>query len=73
MWMIAANFRRTHSPSRLAWSDGWRPPHGYYYYYYSDSTQYITCSLLLFEILVNIFCKLWQTKASWCDSGVVIF
>ena len=24
--MIAANFRRTHSPSRLAWSDGWRPP-----------------------------------------------
>ena len=26
MWMIAANFRRTHSPSRLAWSEGWRPP-----------------------------------------------
>ena len=26
MWMIAANFRRTHkSPSRLAWSKGWRP------------------------------------------------
>ena len=24
--MIAANFRRTHSPSRLAWSEGWRPP-----------------------------------------------
>jgi len=22
MWMIAANFRRTHSPSRLAWSEG---------------------------------------------------
>ena len=22
--MIAANFRRTHSPSRLAWSEGWR-------------------------------------------------
>jgi len=26
MWMVAANFRRTHSPSRLAWSEGWRPP-----------------------------------------------
>jgi len=26
MWMIAANLRRTHSPSRLAWSEGWRPP-----------------------------------------------
>ena len=25
MWMIAANYRRTHSPSRLAWSEGWRP------------------------------------------------
>jgi len=25
MWMIAANFRRTHSPIRLAWSEGWRP------------------------------------------------
>ena len=24
--MVAANFRRTHSPSRLAWSEGWRPP-----------------------------------------------
>ena len=22
MWMVAANFRRTHSPSRLAWSGG---------------------------------------------------
>jgi len=26
MWMIAANFRQTHSPSRLAWSEGWQPP-----------------------------------------------
>jgi len=26
MWTVAANFRRTHSPSRLAWSEGWRPP-----------------------------------------------
>ena len=26
MWIIAANFRRIHSPSRLAWSEGWRPP-----------------------------------------------
>ena len=26
MWMVAANFRRTRSPSRLAWSEGWRPP-----------------------------------------------
>ena len=25
MWMIAANCRRTHSPSRSAWSEGWRP------------------------------------------------
>ena len=24
--MIAANFPRTHSPSRLAWSEGWQPP-----------------------------------------------
>ena len=24
MWMIAANFRRTYKPSRLAWSEGWR-------------------------------------------------
>ena len=26
MWMVAANFRQTHSPSWLAWSEGWRPP-----------------------------------------------
>ena len=26
MWMVAANFRRTDSPSQLAWSEGWRPP-----------------------------------------------
>ena len=26
MCMIAASFRRTHSPSRLAWSEGWRTP-----------------------------------------------
>jgi len=24
--MVAASFSRTHSPSRLAWSGGWRPP-----------------------------------------------
>jgi len=23
MWMVAANFRRTHSPSLLAWSGPW--------------------------------------------------
>jgi len=27
MRMVAANFRRTHNPSRLVWSEGWRP-HG---------------------------------------------
>jgi len=26
MWTIAASFRRTRSPSRLAWFEGWRPP-----------------------------------------------
>jgi len=26
MWMVAANFRQTYSPCRLAWSEGWRPP-----------------------------------------------
>ena len=27
MWTIAAiSFWQTHSPSRLAWSEGWRPP-----------------------------------------------
>ena len=26
MWMIAAYFRQTHSPSWLAWSEGWWPP-----------------------------------------------
>jgi len=25
MWMEAA-YQRTHSPSRLAWFEGWRPP-----------------------------------------------
>jgi len=24
--MVAINFRRTHSPSRLGWSEGWGPP-----------------------------------------------
>jgi len=24
--MVVANFRPTNSPSRLAWSEGWRPP-----------------------------------------------
>jgi len=26
MWMVAANFWQTYSPSRLAWSEGWHPP-----------------------------------------------
>ena len=26
MWLVAVNFRRTCSPSWLAWSDDWRPP-----------------------------------------------
>jgi len=26
MAMVAAIYLRTHSPSRLAWSEGWRPP-----------------------------------------------
>jgi len=26
MWMVAASFRRTHSPNLLAWSECWRPP-----------------------------------------------
>ena len=26
MAMVDASYRRTHSPSRLAWSEGWRPP-----------------------------------------------
>jgi len=25
-WMVAAIYRRTHTPSRLAWSQGWQPP-----------------------------------------------
>jgi len=25
MWTVAAD-RQIHSPSRLTWSDGWRPP-----------------------------------------------
>ena len=25
MWTVAANFRWTHSSSRLFWSEGWRP------------------------------------------------
>ena len=28
MWTVAANFWQTHSPSRLAWSEGWQPPSG---------------------------------------------
>jgi len=26
MWMVATIYRQTHSPSQLAWSEGWRPP-----------------------------------------------
>jgi len=26
MWTAIANFRRARSPSRSAWSEGWRPP-----------------------------------------------
>ena len=26
IWMVAADFRCSHSPSQLAWSGGWRPP-----------------------------------------------
>jgi len=25
MWTVGVNFRQTHSPSRLALSEGWRP------------------------------------------------
>ena len=48
MWVVAA-YRRTHGPSRLAWSVGWRPPgaesafanyyYYYYYYYYLEPTS----------------------------------
>jgi len=26
MWMVHVDYEQTHSPSQLAWSDGWQPP-----------------------------------------------
>jgi len=43
MWMIGANFRRTHSPSRLAWSESWRPS----YIHHDDSTINIVMAIII--------------------------
>ena len=53
--MIAANFRRTHSSSRLAWSEGWRPPGAQSTFAmtlgHDDSTIYIAMAIIIIIII----------------------
>ena len=77
MWMIAANFRRTHGPSRLAWSEGWRPPGAHRSVYihqmnrvnsnndfgHDDSTTNIVMAIII--IIIIILGNAHTTKASY--------
>ena len=47
-----SSYRRTHSPSRLAWSEGWRPPGAKSAFIrHDDSTINIVVELLLLLLL----------------------
>ena len=82
MWMIAANFRRTHSPSRLAWSEGWRPPGAQSTFIrwtgwtlamtgHDDSTINIDMAIIIIIIII-ITLRLgfrrfeWRSWRGWC-------
>ena len=59
MWMVAAIYRRTHSPSRLAWSEGWRPP-GAQSAFISRSVTFFACGRQIYNHVRHIssgFCK----------------
>jgi len=64
MWMIAANFRRTHSSSRLAWSEGWRPPGAQST---SDELDELSKLLLLLVVVATSDADIWWLYAgcSW--------
>ena len=47
MWTVAANFRRTDSPSQLAWYKGWRPPGARNDFGYDDSTIDIVVFIII--------------------------
>jgi len=77
MWMIAANFRRTHSPSQLAWSEGWRPPGAHQMnrvnsrndFGHDDSTINIVMAIIIIIRTAHLPIKLdcyshWNFKAS---------
>ena len=63
MWMVAANFRRTHSPSRLAWSESWRPLSLHFYqlnrlnscndFGHDDSTINIVAVIIIIIIIFD--------------------
>ena len=65
MWMIAANFRRTHSPSRLAWSGvGGHPALSLHTrmnwvnsrndFGHDDSTINIIVAIIIIIIIINV-------------------
>jgi len=54
MWMVAANFRHTHSPSQLAWSEGWRPP----------GAQFSKVNIVVVIIIIIIFIFYFFTPTS---------
>ena len=60
--MIAANFWRTHTPSRLAWFEGWRPPSAQMNqvnsrndFGHDDSTINIVIAIIIIIIIIIIF------------------
>ena len=61
--MTAANFRRTDSPSRLAWSGGWRPPvyihqmnrvNSHNDFGHDDSTINIVMAIIIIIIIISL-------------------
>ena len=74
MWMIAANFWRTHSPSRLAWFEGWRPPGAQStfisyccYYYYAD--RVITQHNVTIQYNKNIYNARMVSRRAECTGS----
>ena len=81
--MTAANFQQTHSPSRLAWSEGWRPHSVYIHqmnqvnsrndFGHDDSTINIVMAIIIIVVFLLLLLTVKFTAMSnWEKSGKCI-
>jgi len=78
MWMVAAICQRTHSPSQLAWSEGWRPPRRSVYIHQinrtnsrngfrpDDSTINIGMGIIVDLFAFAVYCLLYLALITTC-------